>query len=68
MSKKTLATFRVQKRFEIWVETEIKALNFQAASDIGRNMKLEDFVDIPDDTEMNDITELSGFQCGETWA
>jgi hypothetical protein len=64
---KGLKTFKVQKRFTLWVETSIKTADMEAAFQQGKKMTIGDFITIPEQTEVMDVTELSGFQIGEEW-
>ena len=64
---KGLKTFKVQKRFTLCVETSIKTADMEAAFQQGKKMTIGDFITIPEQTEVMDVTELSGFQIGEEW-
>jgi len=79
---KGLKTFRVQKRFEVWLETNVRAPDlefevwlettvrapdFDSATKVGRAMTMQDFLTVPEQTEVNDTAELPGFQVGEEW-
>lgn len=67
MKKGGLRSFDVQKRFEVWFETTVKAPDIEAALETGKAMKFEDFVDMPDNVQVLGETELSGLKVGETW-
>lgn len=65
MGKSGLKTFKVNKRFELWLETTVRATDIEAALSMGKAMTVKDFVTIPDQTELIDETEQSGMSIGE---
>ena len=67
MAKPKLKTFRVQKRFEVWVEQEVKAETFDLAVQEGKNLKVGDFIEAHPGVEFNDSTEIAGFGVQENW-
>lgn len=52
--------FNVSRRYEVWVDTEITAADFDDAVAQAKQMKLQDFVSATPGTTFNDWTELSG--------
>lgn len=72
MSKKTaLKSFRVTKRFELWVETQVKAEDFSSAVEAGKALKCYDFLKEimkpKSPASICDETELAGFGVTEDW-
>lgn len=67
MAKKvTQKTYSVSKRFDMWVEAEIKAESMTEALVIRDNMGIRDFVEIPSGG-LNDYNELPGGGVHESW-
>jgi hypothetical protein len=67
MAKPKLKTFCVQKRYEVWVQTEVKAETFDLAVQEGKNLKVGDFIEVHPGVEFNDSNELPGFGVQENW-
>lgn len=62
-----LKKFRVQKRFEVWCETEIRALSIEDAVADGKGLRFSDFYSERSGVDTCDLTELSGTTVGEAW-
>lgn len=67
MAKKSLKTYRVSKRYEVWVECEVNAANFDEAVTKGRELNFDDFLEPVNAAEINDVTKVAGFSVGESW-
>jgi hypothetical protein len=61
MAAKKLKTYRVQRRYAIWVETPIKAASFEEAMTAARALDVSDFVTIDKDASFIDYDVLPGF-------
>lgn len=66
MAKK-FKEFRIQKRFELWVETKVKAETIEEALAMSKKMDEDDFIEVLEDAELLDCTHLDGTTIGETW-
>jgi len=64
---KGLKEFRVKKRFEVWVERTIEAVDLGAALATAKEMKHEDFFTMKKDVEYIDETLLDGTGVEEQW-
>lgn len=62
-----LKKYRVQKRFEVWLEAEVRAKDFAGAVEQGRAMNFSDFIAEDDGNGVLDVTELDGFATAEMW-
>lgn len=62
-----LKEFKIQKRFQVWCETNIKAESLEQAISIGKAMGHHDFYEADSKTETIDIAPLDGFTVGESW-
>ena len=65
--KKKLKRFRIQKRFEVWAEVEVTAVDMDAALAIGKELDCGDLIEPADGATFNDVTEIDGFTVGEEW-
>lgn len=62
-----LKSFRVTKRFEMWVEREIEAVDMVTALATAKEMRHGDFFTAKRDTEVLDETTLDGTGISEQW-
>lgn len=62
-----LKKYRVQKRFEVWLEAEVMAKDFTSAVEHGRAMGFSDFMVEGEDSGVLDVTDLGGFSTAEQW-
>jgi hypothetical protein len=59
--------FKVQKRFELWVETTIRADSLAQAVEIAGKMGSDEFIEYLESTEKLDETSLDGTGVIENW-
>jgi hypothetical protein len=71
MSKPKLKTYRVTKRFEVWLEAEVKAADFAAATEAGKSLyfyaMMKQVMDEKSNANICDENEIAGFGVSESW-
>jgi len=63
----TRKKYKIQKRFELWVETTVRADSMADAVEQSRKMDYDEFVDVPESTEVLDCTSMDGTGVIEEW-
>lgn len=72
MAKPKLKSYRITKRFTVWLDAEVKAADFASATEAGKKLTcfqmMKQTLDGSNDVaSIIDDTELEGFSVGENW-
>lgn len=62
-----MAKYRIQKRYEVWVDKIIQADSLDEAFDVMRASTFDDFLTTKAKANVVDFTELSGAGVQEEW-